>query len=89
MEKEQNKKLSGGKKGRTWGPSSLYQKEKEKRKKEKTRLRMYSTENAVRGHARASSYPNLGAELNRVDNSSDPQIPRELSKNVLFSFVIY
>lgn len=48
-------KVAAGKKGRTWGPSSVHQKDKERRRG-KNRYRNYSDTSG-----RASSFPNLGA----------------------------
>ena len=72
MEKQEKVK----KKGRTWGPSSIYQKEKEKRER-KNRSRLYSEG----GQGRSSSFPNLGSVVNRpAESASGPQTPKELSK---------
>ncbi|XP_065660833.1 mitogen-activated protein kinase kinase kinase 9 [Hydra vulgaris] len=67
------KQKENTKKGRTWGPSSIYQKEKEKRRKEKARLRMYSEDHTVQTHGRSSSFPNLGIALVKNDPSDTPR----------------
>ena len=58
-------KTTAGKKGRTWGPSSIHQKDKDRRR-EKNRSRIYSDNNG-----RASSFPNLGVlDRGLIDSSS-------------------
>ena len=76
MEKEQ-KKHENTKKGRTWGPSSNFQRDKNKR--QKFRSRLYSGDaGSVQHHGRSSSFPNLGMAVGRPD-PSEPQTPNQLS----------
>ena len=82
---EQEQKQKSNKKGRTWGPSSIYQKEKEKRRKEK-RSRLYSSDTTVQHQGRSSSFPNLGIALTRPD-TTEPQTPRDLSKFIILIFI--
>ncbi|XP_065060987.1 mitogen-activated protein kinase kinase kinase 10-like isoform X1 [Rhopilema esculentum] len=63
---DQALKTAAGKKGRTWGPSSVHQKDKERRRT-KNRSRIYSDNNG-----RASSFPNLGVlDRTLIDASMD------------------
>lgn len=73
---EQSIKVADGKKGRTWGPSSVHQKDKERRRN-KTRYRNYSDTNG-----RASSFPNLGA----IDRSLIEGSSSDLCK---FAFTVF
>lgn len=58
-------KTTAGKKGRTWGPSSIHQRDRDRRR-EKNRSRIYSDNNG-----RASSFPNLGVlDRGLIDSSS-------------------
>ena len=62
---DQSIKSNSGKKGRTWGPSSVHQKDKERRRN-KNRYRNYSDTSG-----RASSFPNLGAlDRSLIEGSS-------------------
>ena len=80
-----HKQHENPKKGRTWGPSSNYQ----KNKRAKFRTRLYSGETStVQHHGRSSSFPNLGIAIARPDHL-DSQTPNQLSMIFTFMSLLY
>ena len=78
-----HKQHENPKKGRTWGPSSNYQ----KNKRAKFRTRLYSGETStVQHHGRSSSFPNLGIAIARPDHL-DSQTPNQLSMILTLVFL--
>ena len=75
---DQSIKSNTGKKGRTWGPSSVHQKDKERRRT-KNRERNYSDVNG-----RASSFPNLGVLDRSLINGSSSDIRMFILSQFLF-----